>query len=253
MPDQRTILGLLMQNEADQSQPADDQREASWIRISEAIDEIERVRRNDPTTFPQINPGNVVTDDEWNPKTAFNTRSTPRSVWRFPSRRMAFAMFAVFLSVAALFGVLYLQSSGILPGPSSTTILTDDPIPMADPNAPLPQLPQLVAFFSDADSRELIALAGKTAAEQKSSMEGLAARNKMTLVRSDTSAQPGTVYWIGQKPSDQADTRVILIAREKTGEAGWQVIYPIFPDSAAIPSGKALDDYFSKQLAKRNS
>lgn len=253
MSDSRTILGLLMQNEADQSQPADDQREASWIRISEAIDEIERKRLNDPSTIPQINPANVVSDDEWNPKTAFNTRSTPRSVWRFPSRRLAFAMVAVFLSVAALLGVLYMQSSGILPGPSSTTILTDEPIPMADPDAPAPQLSQLLEFFSEADSRELIALSGKTAVEQKSSVEGLAARNKMTLIRTSASAQKDTAYWIGQKPADQADLKVLLIAREKAGQAGWQVIYPIFPDSAVIPSGQALDDYFAKQLAKRGS
>lgn len=254
MSDQLTVLGLLMQNEADQAQPAEDQREASWVKISEAIDIIQYERRSDPAKIPHLDPIVPVADEEWNPKTAFNTRSMPRSGWRFPTRRLAFAMFAVFLGLAAfLAGSLYLQSSGILPGPTSTVHLTDDPIPLTDPNAAVPSLQRLIEFLSESDGRLLVSLSGQTPVVQKASIESLAARNKMEIRRTGTSAMPGTAYWISQKPSVQTGTVLVLIAREKSGEQGWQVIYQILPESAAIPSGQQLDEYFAKQMSKQTA
>jgi len=251
MSDRQTVLGRLMQMEAELSQTADDQREASWIRISEAIDEIERVRRSGPMPSPQMNP---VPDEDWNPKTAFNPKPTPPSVWRFPNRRMALAMFAVVLGVAAfLAGVFYLQTSGILPGPTSTVTLTDEPIPIADPTADLPNLDQLMIYLDETDSRLLINMAGQAPDAQKATLEQLAARNNMQISRLDESAQTGTIYWIARKTAadEDTDSMLVLIAREKTGESGWQVIYPIMAQTAKLPTGALLDDYFSKQLARR--
>ena len=115
MTDQPTVLGQLMQNEADLSQVSDDQCEASWNKISKAIDEIDQERGNPSKAFPRMHAINLMPDEDWNPKTAFNTRPTPRNNWRFPSRRLAAAMIAVFLGVVALLaGALYLDRKSVV-------------------------------------------------------------------------------------------------------------------------------------------
>jgi len=253
MPDEQTVLGILMQQDADLNQPGDDERDASWNRLSQAIDLIEHERRTSYHTFPHIDPLVPVPDEDWNPKTVFNNRTPPRSSWRFPSRRLAVAMFAVFLAVAVfLAGALYLQSSGILPGPG-TTILTDDPIPMADPDSPLPTLEKLRIFLSESDSQQLLSLAKLSPDEQKKVLQNLSVNNCMVLSETGQSAKKGTSYWVARKLAGDADQMLVLIGREKTGESGWQVIYQLIPRTSDVPTGKALDDYFDKQLKKRNA
>lgn len=253
MTDQPTVLGQLMQNEADLSQMSDDQREASWNEISKAIDVIDQERKNSSKAFPRIGSISLTPDEDWNPKTAFNTRPTPRNMWRLPSRRLAAAMIAVFLGVVALLaGALYLQTSGILPGPTTTTIdLPDDPIPLADPDAPVPELNQLMVFLSESDSRQLLDMSGMTPDKQKTIIEGLSVENCMPLSKSGDSAIPGTSYWVARKLAGKSDKMLVLLARERVGEVGWQAIFQILPKSGDIPAGAALDDYFSKQLAKQ--
>lgn len=253
MPDEQTVLGILMQQDADLNQPGDDERDASWIRISQAIDTIEQERGTSSQAFPRIDPLVPVPDEDWNPKTVFNTRTPPRSSWQFPSRRLAVAMFAVFVAVAVfLAGALYLQSSGILSGPGITE-LTDDPIPMADPNSPLPSLQELLVFLSDTDSQQLTTLAKMTPDEQKRLLQDLSVNNCMVLSQTGQSARKGTSYWIARKLAGDDSRMLVLIGREKAGESGWQVIYQLIPRTSDVPSGKALDDYFDQQLKKRRA
>ncbi len=252
MPDLKSVLGQLMQQEADLSQPSDDQCDASWNRISQLIDQVEQERGRPQKSFPSLDSFDSLDNEEWNPKTAFDARSTPRSFWRLPTRRLAAAMLAVFFGVVALLaGALYLQSSGILPGPTSTTIiLTDEPIPLADPDAPIPDLDQLAVFLSSSDSTQLLEVPTLSPDSQKAAVEALVSRNCMTIARSGVSALPGTAYWVARKLADQSDKMLVLVAREREGEIGWQTIFQILPKSSDLPSGKALDEYFSRQLAK---
>jgi hypothetical protein len=254
MSDLQTVLGLLMQYEADQNQPSDDQREASWTRISEAIDEIERQRQTEQNPAPHVNVPIPVPDQDWNPKTAFNTRSMPRSVWRFPTRRLVFTMFAIFFGVAAILAsTLYLQSSGILPGPNPLVTLPDDLIPLSDPESNLPTKSDLLVFLSEPQSDLLISLSDLPLNEQKLELERLFARINVTLVRSDPLTKSGTVYWTGQKPANLTDRVLVFIVREANEQHSWGFVYQIFPTANAQPSIQDLDKIFTILIVKREA
>ena len=97
-PSQMTILGILMQQDAERSQPDDSRRAASWQVISQAISQPAPVAGRQSGT-EAIQPKTI-----WNPRSVFNPQSASRSSWHYPSRRLVYQAFALVLVVAVFPG-----------------------------------------------------------------------------------------------------------------------------------------------------
>lgn len=243
-PSQMTILGILMQQDAERSQPDDSRRAASWQVISQAISQPAPVAGRQSGT-EAMQPKTI-----WNPRSVFNPQSASRSSWHYPSRRLVYQAFALVLVVAIFLAAgLFFGRGGFVPIIQPTVTIPDDTIPLVEPSAGLPSATDLQVYLPIADSIALAGLPALSAERQRTELEALCNRAGLLLTQVPAAGEQVSTYWTARRDMAGQSRSLLILAREIPGQAGWTAVYQLVPSSLALPVGANLDKYFAALLA----
>lgn len=245
-----TVLGILMQRDAEKSQPDEAKAAATWQAISQAIagPSTDEARPASSVRSRSADHDDSLLDGTWNPRTAFNPQNAPRASWHYPSRRLVIQALSLVLIIAIFLAAgLVFSRGGFMPGTRPTVTIPEDTIPLSSPG--LPSAAELQAYLPTADSTALAGLPSLPAAQQRAGLEAICSRNGLTLTHLPASGAQTGSYWTARREAAGQNRALLLLARETAGQTGWNVVYQLVPTNQALPKGADLDVLFAELLA----